>query len=81
MFLVNGFKDEVDVVSVVFVVYRDGVFIILIKDIFLVEEDIDLDLWFGVFFVLVYVIGGEFILSDYIVSRYRVIRIGGVDRY
>ncbi|EMJ4522139.1 cell wall-binding protein Cwp25 [Clostridioides difficile] len=81
MFLVNGFKDEADAVSVASVAYRDGAPIILTKDIPSAEEDTDLDPWFGVSPVPVYAIGGESTLSDYIVSRYRATRIGGVDRY
>ncbi|MCC0640687.1 MULTISPECIES: cell wall-binding repeat-containing protein [unclassified Clostridioides] len=80
-FLVNGFKDEADAVSVASVAYRDGAPILLTKDIASAEEDTDLDPWFGVSPVPVYAIGGKSTLSDYIVSRYRATRIDGSDRY
>lgn len=80
-FLVNGFKDEADAVSVASVAYRDGAPILLTKDIASAEEDTDLDPWFGVSPVQVYAIGGKSTLSDYIVSRYRATRIDGSDRY
>lgn len=80
-FLVNGFKDEADAVSVASVAYRDGAPILLTKDIASAEEDTDLDPWFGVSPVPVYAVGGKSALSDYIVSRYRATRIDGSDRY
>ncbi|MCC0740365.1 cell wall-binding repeat-containing protein [Clostridioides sp. ZZV14-5902] len=80
-FLVNGFKDEADAVSVASVAYRDGAPILLTKDIASAEEDTDLDPWFGVSPVPVYAVGGKSTLSDYIVSRYRATRIDGSDRY
>lgn len=70
--LINVFKGELDVMSVVFIVVRDKFLIVLIDGniISFVIDGLE-----------IYVIGGKVSMSDKLINEIKVIRIGGVDRY
>lgn len=70
--LINVYKGEVDIISVVFVLVRDIVFIVFIdgKSVFFLISN-----------VKIYVVGGSILMSISLVNKINVKRFGGLDRY